>query len=147
VADPPPDCPRAVAVQMLDLVNAWRAQNGVTPALVLDAVLIAAAETKSDDMARTGQLSHTIDGVTARQNLTNHGYPTNVWWGENLAWGQSTAQAAFNWWKNSAGHNANMLNSNYRALGVGLEQKSETTYTWYWTQTFGSAIVERVAEC
>ncbi len=132
---------------MLNLVNAWRAQNGVTPALVLDGILIAAAETKSDDMARTGQLSHEIDGVDARENLTNHGYPTNVWWGENLAWGQSTAQAAFNWWKNSSSHNANMLSPNFRALGVGLEQRSGTQYTWYWTQTFGSAIVERVEAC
>ena len=108
---------------MLNLVNAWRAQHGVSPALVLDGILIAAAETKSEDMARTGQLSHTIDGVTARQNLTNHGYPTNVSWGENLAWGQTTAQAAFTWWKNSQTHNANMLNGNFRALGVGLEER------------------------
>ena len=133
---------------MLNLVNAWRAQNGVTPALVLDEILIAAAETKSADMARTGQLSHEIDGVDARENLENHGYPVDTsWWGENLAWGQATAQGAFTWWKNSSGHNANMLSANYRALGLGLATKQGTQYTYYWTQTFGSTIVKRVEAC
>ena len=148
MADPPPACAPLEAVEMLNLVNAWRAQQQVTPALVLDEILIAAAETKSADMARTGQLSHEIDGVDARENLENHGYPVDTsWWGENLAWGQSTPQGAFNWWKNSERHNANMLSRNFRALGVGLTRKTGTQYTSYWTQTFGSTVVERAEEC
>ena len=133
---------------MLNLVNVWRSQNGVAPALVPDGILIAAAETRSDDMARTGQLVHVIEGVDTRENLTDHGYPEqNVSWGENLAWGQSTALAAFTWWKNSPPHNGNLLNPAFRALGVGLTRKTGTQYTYYWTQTFGSRIVERVEAC
>jgi uncharacterized protein YkwD len=132
---------------MLGFVNDWRAANGVSP-LVLDAVLIAAATTKSDAMARTGVLGHEIEGVDARENLLNHGYPADeTWWGENLAWGQSTAQTAFTWWKNSSHHNANMLNANFRALGVGLVRRTGTPYTYYWTQTFGGRVVDRVPDC
>lgn len=132
---------------MLQLVNDWRRQHGEAP-LVLDAVLTAAAQTKSDAMARTGVTAHEIEGVDAEENLANHGYPVNTSsWGENLAWGQSTAEGAFNWWKNSRTHNDTMLNPKFRAMGVAVTRKTGAKYTYYWTQTFGSRTVKAVPTC
>ena len=133
---------------MLALVNAWRAQNQRS-ALVLDGRLTAAARTKSDAMARTGVTDHTIEGVTAEQNLANHGYPVNrAWWGENIAWGQTTSLEAFTWWRNSPTHNANMLNPAYRAMGAAVARvPGRTHYPTYWTQTFGSELVASLSSC
>lgn len=132
---------------MLQLVNDWRRQLGEAP-LVLDAVLTAAAQTKSDAMARTGVTVHEIEGVDAEENLANHGYPVQTSsWGENLAWGQSTASSAFTWWKNSRPHNENMLDPDFQAMGVAVTRKDGTKYTYYWTQTFGSRKVKAVPAC
>jgi uncharacterized protein YkwD len=40
-----------------------------------------------------------------------------------------------------------MLRPQFTALGVGLERRSGTTYTYYWTQTFGGLIVDRAPTC
>ena len=50
---------------------------------------------------------------------------------------QSTAQAVFNAWKASSGHNTNMLNGKYTVIGIGLATVSGSPYTNYWTTDFG----------
>jgi uncharacterized protein YkwD len=40
-------------------------------------------------------------------------------------------------WQNSAGHNENMLNENYRVIGIARVYSSNSTYRWYWTTDFG----------
>ena len=56
---------------------------------------------------------------------------------ENIAAGNSTAQATFNQWQNSPGHNANMLNSSYIVIGIG-RATGGGTYGTYWTTKFSS---------
>jgi hypothetical protein len=64
------------------------------------------------------------------------GYPsTGV--GENIAGGFSTAQAVFNGWRNSPGHNSNMLNANYTIIGIGLWYDASSQYKYYWVTDFG----------
>jgi uncharacterized protein YkwD len=53
--------------------------------------------------------------------------------GENIASGQQTAQAVFNAWKNSDGHNANMLSANFTQIGIGHVVVGGRTY---WTTDF-----------
>ena len=40
-------------------------------------------------------------------------------------------------WRESAGHNANMLNPNLVAIGIARVFNDESTYGWYWTTEFG----------
>lgn len=60
---------------------------------------------------------------------------------ENGAWGYSSVLAALNGWKNSAGHNAVILNqgiwANYpwRAMGVGVDLVNRFYYLWFSTAT------------
>ena len=54
--------------------------------------------------------------------------------GENIAWGQKTPEAVMNAWMNSEGHRANILNPNFKKLGVGYRTDSQRTP--YWTQLF-----------
>jgi uncharacterized protein YkwD len=57
------------------------------------------------------------------------GYNYNTWKGENLAAGVDSAQGAFDLWKNSPGHNANMLNANFKV--VGIARPTPGTLYWY----------------
>src|SRR5690606_34874573 len=70
-------------------------------------------------------------GRTWSQRMTDCGYPTGGWRGENIAGGFSTAQSVFNAWKNSPGHNANMLNGNFTKIGIGKIGS-------HWNTDFGS---------
>ena len=39
-------------------------------------------------------------------------------------------------WMRSPGHRANILNKDYKELGVGYCRKEDTEYTHYWIQMF-----------
>ncbi len=120
------------ATEVLTLVNQHRANAGCTP-LKLDARLTQAATAHSQDMARNDYFSHTSrDGRTMEQRIRAAGYPSPG--AENIAMGQSSAQAVVNDWMNSEGHRANILNCSLVAMGLGT---AESAKGLYWTQTFG----------
>jgi uncharacterized protein YkwD len=54
--------------------------------------------------------------------------------GENIAYGQRTAQEVVTDWMNSSGHRANILSTAFTVVGVGAAKKSNGTM--YWTQMF-----------
>jgi uncharacterized protein YkwD len=54
--------------------------------------------------------------------------------GENIAMGQSSPQNVVNDWMNSEGHKANILNSNYKNIGVGVAMDNNGSL--YWVQMF-----------
>jgi hypothetical protein len=70
-----------------------------------------------------------------------YGYCYNTYKGENIAAGYSSAQAVFDGWKNSPGHNSNMLGANYRVMGIGYVFVAGSPYGHYWTNDFGGYIV------
>ncbi|RJQ42870.1 MAG: CAP domain-containing protein [Gaiellales bacterium] len=124
-------------LEFLTLINNYRAQNGL-PALTLSTSLSNAAEGHSYDMAVRNYFSHTSqDGRSPWDRIRAAGYGYNTWLGENIAAGYSTAATAFEAWRNSPGHNANMLSGNFRAIGIGRYYQAGSTYGWYWTTDFG----------
>ncbi len=130
----------------LGLINNYRAANGL-PGLQLSESLSGAADYHSVDMANKDYFSHSLaSGVTWGQNIANHGYTYNTYQGENIAAGNESASATFNQWRNSPGHNANMLNPNFKAIGIGRAYNGNATYDWYWTTTFGG-YVDAVLTC
>jgi uncharacterized protein YkwD len=129
---------------MLKLINDYRVSKGKSK-LKLSRTLGAAADHHSRDMALHNYLGHTLfNGTSWSQNITNHGYPTGTSRAENVAGGHSLASDTFTQWKNSSGHNANMLNSTYKAIGIGRSHGSNTTLKWYWTTTFGSVTSQTI---
>lgn len=130
-------CADAEERYFLRLINNYRAQYGRGP-LRLTKTLGAAAEHHSVDMASRNYFSHTLSGgVTWSQNIANHGYTYNTYKAENIAAGSSASTQTFNQWKNSSGHRANMLNGNFKAIGIARAYNGASTYKWYWTTTFG----------
>ncbi|KOX23459.1 hypothetical protein ADK67_20480 [Saccharothrix sp. NRRL B-16348] len=120
--------------RVLTLTNGERAAAGC-PDLVPNDKLAAAARRHTDDMARTGNFSHTgSDGSTAGQRVTDAGYPFRLM-AENIAAGQGTAEEVVRAWMNSEGHRANIVNCELRDLGVAHAVDGNNKA--YWTQDFG----------
>lgn len=122
---------------MLQLINNFRAQNGLGP-VTLSSTLTAAADYHSADMANRNYFSHDLPGIGSwSQNISNHGYSGGTR-AENIAAGNAGAQATFDQWVNSPGHRANMLNPALSAIGIGRAQGGD--YGTYWTTTFGGTV-------
>ena len=102
----------------LVLINNYRAQSGLGP-LTLSYGLTKASAWKSADMATNAYFPH--DGLTRTwvERIRDCGYGYNTYLGENIAAGYSTAQAVFDAWRKSPGHNANMLGANYTPIVIG----------------------------
>ncbi len=80
-------------------------------------------------------------GRTWVQRIRDCGHTANAFLGENIALNYYTAQTVLDAWKSSSGHNANMLNTNYRAIGIALDFH---TWGYTWTTDFSSAIMQEV---
>lgn len=122
----------------LGLINQYRAQGGLS-ALGVSSNLNRAASWKAVDLATKNYFSHTDSlGRAPAQLAIDCGYPVGS--GENLAAGtvRDTAQEAFDAWKASSGHNANMLTSYYQQIGIARYFSSTATYGWYWVTEFGA---------
>jgi uncharacterized protein YkwD len=131
-------CASTKELAFLSLINDYRRSHGLGT-LKLTQTLGAASEHHSMSMATHNYFSHDLlyEGITWVQNIRNHGYTYNTALGENIAAGRSSAQGTFDQWRSSSGHNANMLSSNYKAIGIGLVYSSSSTYGYYWTTDFG----------
>jgi uncharacterized protein YkwD len=125
----------------VSLINQYRQQNGLNT-LSIDTSLQNAAEWMSTDMGVNNYFSHTDSlGRDPFVRMNAFGYNYNTWKGENIAAGTSSAQVAFNLWKGSSGHNANMLNPNYKVMGIARDDTPGSGYGWYWTNDFGGYVV------
>lgn len=134
-----PPCVDAEELALLTLINDYRKANGVGP-LVLSSPLSTAAKAHSQDMATKNYFSHDgLDGSGPQQRMKAAGYTGNLW-GENIVAGHEDAAGAIAWWKGSPGHNANMLNPNWKAIGIGRAFDANSQFGWYWTTTFGDKV-------
>lgn len=124
----------------MTLINQWRAQNGAGP-LQFTSTLNNAAEWMNNDMGTNNYFSHTDSlGQSPWTRMCNFGYCYNTWRGENIAAGYQTASQVFAAWKASSGHNANMLNPNFKVMGLSRLYVPGSYYGWYWTNDFGGLI-------
>ena len=146
--------PNGEECRFLAVINQYRAEsNSDLPPLTLLRSLGAAADHHATDMANHNYFDHTLsDGTTWSQNIINHGYDFNALGagaGENLAAGtnSATADAVFTQWRNSSRHNANMLSSDFKAIGIGRAYNSGAKYDWYWTTTFGGKVSGETVAC
>ncbi|HSX58245.1 MAG TPA: CAP domain-containing protein [Candidatus Saccharimonadales bacterium] len=121
----------------LSLINSYRAQNGLGT-LVEDQSLTNSACWFAGDMAAKNYFpSDHVDsqGRGMSQRLADFGVATGSR-AENIYYttASSAASVAFNAWKNSSGHNANMLGP-YTRIGIGRVNGSGK---WYWVTDFAN---------
>ncbi|HXX58050.1 MAG TPA: CAP domain-containing protein [Thermodesulfovibrionales bacterium] len=104
--EPPP----AFEEELLNQINRYRQKNGLKP-LSLHAASRTLAKSHSQYMCETERLTHDNFGERFRRS----GRMCCV---ENVGWNYSTAAAQFEGWKESKGHNENMLDKKIRVAGV-----------------------------
>jgi uncharacterized protein YkwD len=115
--------PRSVVAE----INAVRAQHGLRP-LRLVRPLTAAARQHSTEMGTRGYFSHdSADGTSFWKRVEgfydSRGY--RFWSvGENLLWssGSLSAESAVTMWMNSPPHRKNLLDRNWRQIGLSVKQ-------------------------
>lgn len=124
---------RDLQKQVIAIVNEERAANGLS-ALKENAELAKVATLKSEDMAKLNYFSHTSPTYGSPFEMLSQFGITYTAAGENIAMGQPTPESVMNAWMNSEGHRANILNSSYTEIGVGIAKNANGQYIW--TQTF-----------
>lgn len=136
----------AQELAFLTIINDYRAGHGLGPLLLSD-VISGACYLHNSDMSDFGFFSHTSEksnhfpqGATPWDRMKAGGYNYNTSMGENIAAGYADAAAVFQGWKNSPGHNANMLNGNFKVIGISLKEVPGSQYRYYWTTDFGGYV-------
>ena len=112
------------AQEVLDLLNEYRTENGLGT-LTMDEELLNAAMIRSGEICI--YLSHT------RPNGTDCFTASDKMSGENIAGGQRSASSVMGSWKESPGHNSNMLDENFKSVGIGCFDLGGLCY---WVQCF-----------
>jgi uncharacterized protein YkwD len=107
------------------LVSEYRSSRGLSP-VVADATLNRAAEVQARAVAEAGALSH---GQFASR-MTSFGI--NGYSAENLVAGSKTVEHAIVRWKNSPGHNQNLLMPEARRIGIAYASSPGAGYEHYW---------------
>jgi uncharacterized protein YkwD len=123
--------------RFLVLLNRYREQKGLHP-LSIDKKLQQAAQWMSDDMAAKDYLSHDdSNGRDPFRRMAAFGYDFNTDKAENVAAGQKTADEALKSWQSSKSHNRNMLDPQFKVIGIGFSYGKMSKYGWYWATSFG----------
>ncbi|MDZ4662749.1 MAG: CAP domain-containing protein [Pseudomonadota bacterium] len=128
----------------LELINNYRLQHNISEMKVSEA-LTNAAKWLSEDMATFRYFQHQPDSQkrTMALRLSQFGYSYEKYStiiAENIAAGNSEAAKTFEQWKNSPGHNTNMLNPSFKVIGIGRFYVKGSPYSWYWTTDFGGFV-------
>ena len=127
-----------LASQVVSLINQYRASKGLSQ-LAVSSTLTASSAWKSLHMAAYGYFAHDDPAPpvarSAYQRAKDCGF-TGTYWGENIAWGYTTAQSVVNGWLGSSGHKANIENPSFKTTGVGVA--SDASGSLIWTQSFGN---------
>ena len=128
--------------------------NGVVsaaPALIWNDDLYTSAYEHSYDLAQSNTFSHYGSGeasdVTGSNNgkasyfnerIKANGYVEYRTIGENIAGGQASIQDAVTAWLASPAHCTNLMNANFKEIGVAVVTDASSDYGIYWTQSFGA---------
>ncbi|MBA4191057.1 MAG: hypothetical protein C0467_23985 [Planctomycetaceae bacterium] len=137
----------AIELEIIRLVNVERGKVGLPPLKVSNA-LNYATMLHSTDMAAMSPvvggvqaMQHTLFG-TVRPQVSDRfdlaGYDTwssSFAGGENIAYGFTSAASVVAAWMGSAGHRANILNTNFTEIGVSV--RASANGGLYFTQNFG----------
>ncbi len=121
--------------QVVRLTNVERQKAGVPP-LNNNSVLESMATYLAGELVLMGRLVHADRrgrDLVSRAEMVRYPY-TSI--GENIAQGQRTADEVVKAWMNSKGHRENLLNRDFREIGVG--EAVHARHGRYWVQVFGS---------
>ena len=113
------------------MVNQERVKAGLGK-VVLDKTIQKAAMIRVKEIevsfSHTRPNGSSFSSVLKENGISYHGA------GENIAWGQTSPKEVMKAWMNSDGHRANILNPNFKKIGVGYYKNASGRK--YWSQLF-----------
>ncbi|MFN3869845.1 MAG: CAP domain-containing protein [Hyphomicrobiaceae bacterium] len=122
-----------------DLVNQYRKDHGLKP-LKLNPELTAAAKAHSRDLSKWDRISHYgSDGSNPWDRVKRAGYKARLA-AENVGTGQASFEEVMKGWKNSPGHNKNLLLADAEHMGLALVNDPKTEFKSFWTLVIGSSM-------
>lgn len=117
--------------EVVRLVNIERAKNGLGELSASDSALNKAADIRAKEICTL--FSHTRPDGTSCFTVLKECNVSYGAAGENIAYGYRTPEQVVEGWMNSPRHRANILNGNFRKIGVGFVQSG-----YGWVQLFTS---------
>lgn len=116
----------SVESDLLGLTNRDRSDAGVG-SLTRNSCLDSAASQWAAHMAETGQMAHS----TQSGRLVEECRGANASWGDNIGWWDPcVASEMENWWMNSHGHHANIVNGDFDNIGIAVIPGVKN-YCWF----------------
>lgn len=116
--------------QVIELVNKQRVANGLKP-LEYRPDIQSAADIRGEEIIT--YFSHTRPNGTSCFTVLSEAGISYRAVGENIAYGQRSAEEVMNSWMNSSGHRANILNADFTGIAVGQAIRGNVKY---WVQIF-----------
>ncbi len=118
------------------MINRYRSTRGLRP-LTMETKLTAAAERHSTDLARADRISHTgTDGSNPWHRVKLSGYRPLLA-AENVGAGQRSFEEVLQGWKESPGHDKNLLLADATHMGIALKTNPDSSYQTFWTLVLG----------
>jgi len=122
---------------LFDLVNEYRVSKGLNP-VAPSLGLTQVADWMARDMAANNYMAHQDSlGRDPFQRMDDLGYSFNTTKGENVAAGPDDAETTMDLWKNSPGHNENLLRREFTVMGLARSYNANSELGWYWAQELG----------
>jgi uncharacterized protein YkwD len=120
-----------------DIINQYRKDKGLK-ALKINSELTEAAKAHSRDLAKWDRISHYgSDGSNPWDRVKRTGYKARLA-AENVGTGQIDFSEVMRGWKESPGHNKNLLLGDATDMGIALVQDPRTEFKSFWTLVIGS---------
>lgn len=139
LADRSYDSTRLDPEQALAVINEYRQQNGLKK-LKLNAKLTAAAKSHSRDLSKWDRISHYgSDGSNPWDRVKRTGYKPRLA-AENVGTGQVSFAEVMRGWKESAGHNKNLLLADANEAGLALVNDPRTEFKSFWTLVLATSM-------
>lgn len=133
-SNPPSNC-NALEIEVFNLINDIRVQNGVKK-LKWDPTAYTAAKTRVREIV-TCWGHYRADGTRCYSVYGEGEDPFHIFShiGENIASGQHTAKEVVDSWMNSSSHRKNILNPDFENIAIAFYE-ADDYYHYYWVQEF-----------
>lgn len=128
----------ARAEDIIAMISQYRREHGL-PAVKTDARLATLAARQAQAMAKSGIMDHDVAGSFASRIAGANMTPA----AENIAAGTKTWADTLRIWKESAGHNRNLLLPGADSIGVAVARGENTRYKVYWAMVIGRKEAKR----
>jgi uncharacterized protein YkwD len=111
------------------MLTAYRVSHGLSP-VRLDPALMAMAQRQADAMVASNTLGHDVAGGFSSRILAAGIDTTHA--AENVGGGYYSTAEAFAGWRESPGHNANLLLPQATRFGIAIAKDPRTEFRVYW---------------